>query len=857
MPRRLPIYRITPRTGELTISLVDACGRAVFPFDCKGVNPMRISITRAGCIPEPPAPQRKWCGCCYQEEVAAPPEPVETYEYEVYRIDDYGNATFYLDQQFLKQDAGRYDVAVCWCGYYVGDFQIELDDRVRVASVTTQPADWPLCDLPPTLTPPPPMPTSEYVACAGELSPGRFSLAHEWNPPEPGPAPAPPTPTPPAPTPTPTPPAPTPPAPPPTPPAPTAPTITGPTEVITLQEGMSPADQVFTATGTVPIQWAVTGQGSELFETLVSDQGRRLVLHALGPLPAGSTVLTIVAYNGVNPAAQTALQFDVEQEVVATAPRILTNNGQTIILSLSTDRGTNDIATISADGDLPMVWAVDSPLFTMVGSGQQSTLRAKDIATLPPGRSVVEVAVLQPGTGLSDTIIVDLMVVRATIPVKITTSTISYVTDTGVGMSLPFTATGTEPIQWSLEGHPIGISLAGNGNTAVMTTPRSLPVGVYVFWVRARQPDTNTESSLQVTVRVNQVAAPGPTPPPGPTPTPPPAGDAPWPTEDQYSTRDANGLLGNSSWERVPPRNDWRSAPRSGRYMANNNCWDVGTDKYDLQFVPNWDAAISGTQFQQRVGLGTAVGNRVSAVLETRLPSKAVVQSTDRGADSEVVTFPELIAGRLPGWSHYQEDWIPTVPIQFKDITSFKIGASEWNFDDTNVHGPGWIAHDMRAFNTSNLILPSGGYPAIIDCEILVTRKHFPASHNVTNDSSSGPMVWEGTLGGVFYKVFFMYGASYPGCFLVQFRAVNGAPDEMDFYPIIRWLLTRRYNEFPQWTGNRCRGQGYNDTIVNGNHWWSQVVTGIETEYGRYRLGVKNFYCEINEPPGGTVPTGF
>ena len=99
--RRLPIYRITPRTGELTISLADACGRVVFPFDCKGINPAKISITRAGCIPEPPAPQRKWCGCCYQEEVAPPPEPIETYEYEVYRLDENGHATYYLDQQFL------------------------------------------------------------------------------------------------------------------------------------------------------------------------------------------------------------------------------------------------------------------------------------------------------------------------------------------------------------------------------------------------------------------------------------------------------------------------------------------------------------------------------------------------------------------------------------------------------------------------------------------------------------------------------------------------------------------------------------------------------------------------------------
>ena len=161
----------------------------------------------------------------------------------------------------------------------------------------------------------------------------------------------------------------------------------------------------------------------------------------------------------------------------------------------------------------------------------------------------------------------------------------------------------------------------------------------------------------------------------------------------------------------------------------------------------------------------------------------------------------------------------------------------------------------MRAMNQESVILPAGGWQAIIDAEVLVTRKHFPASHNVQDNSSSGAKVWEGTLGGVFYKVFFQYGASYEGCLLVQFRAVNGAPNVMNFKPIVDWLLTRRYNEFPMWTGNRARGQGPNDTILNPNHWWHQVITGMETEWGEYRLRVKNFYCRINEPPGGTTPT--
>lgn len=370
----------------------------------------------------------------------------------------------------------------------------------------------------------------------------------------------------------------------------------------------------------------------------------------------------------------------------------------------------------------------------------------------------------------------------------------------------------------------------GGAGGAYMKDLRNLSPGTYKLWGRCN--DTASCSGAWATRPI--VLLPSSNPGGGTT------GDASWPTESQFTTANAQGVGG--SWE-IDSNGDWRSCRRAGAYLGNNNCWnDTG-----LQFVPNWNALISGTQYQQRVGIGTPGSDgRVNVRMQVRLPSEAVVKANHNRGAGEVVTYPELMAGRVLGIGHYQQNGIPNVPIRFGDIQSFRLGADRWIFSG---QGHGWIAHDMRASNSSAQHSTPAATVAAIDAEILVTRMHFPSSHNVDDGSTSGRMVWSGSLGGVFYKVFFQLGATeWPiGRFLVQFRAVSGMPNHVDFKPVIDWCLTRRYSEFG-WTGKRARGQGYNDTIINPGMWWHQVITGMETEYGDYNLDIENFYCRVNEP---------
>ena len=312
----------------------------------------------------------------------------------------------------------------------------------------------------------------------------------------------------------------------------------------------------------------------------------------------------------------------------------------------------------------------------------------------------------------------------------------------------------------------------------------------------------------------------------------------------KWTTADGQGLSG-VSWQTDPATGDLRSAVRAGDYIGLNDCWQVGGGKYNLAFVTNWEAAISGNQFKQRVGVGPmSAGRTVSAKIQSRLPSQSVVQANKGGAQSEIVSFPNITVGaRIGGWGEgYPASTSPNFPCRYGDIRSLWIGAKRWS---RSGEAPGWIAHDMRALNTGNRPVDNPSLVAAIDAEFLITRAHYPSTYNTSDDSTSGRMVWSGTLGGVFFKVFFQYGAAYSGVFLPQFRAVNGTPNDLNVKPLVDWLLTMRYSEVG-WTGNRARGQGYNDTIFNSNMWLHMITTGFETEYGALDIDVDSFYCRLN-----------
>lgn len=366
MKASLPILRVTPRTTKLIVSLADVCGRTVFPFNCDRIHPMQLSIVRSGCIPNPPAPARRWCGCCYEVDEPPPPQPVETYLYDVFEISNDGNAVFYLDQNFLSAKDGRYDASLCWCGRWVGDFQLQLDGRVRHSGLQTEDGDWPDCDVGPAIAPALPLPTAPPANdCPNDIP---FSLESIWKRDQP-------TPTPPVPTPTPTPPAPTPPTPTPTPPPPTP--VNQPVHISTgggnggkleawRQEG-TPLQMVLVATGSLPITWAFADGANpgNLFE-LVPDTERTVILQQRTRLAVGEYPVTVVAMNP-NPSQDTltvVTSVIAKVEPPAPTPTPVPGNpakitsGSGLPLYAEVEQGKPLVIPLTATGDGPLSWAI-------------------------------------------------------------------------------------------------------------------------------------------------------------------------------------------------------------------------------------------------------------------------------------------------------------------------------------------------------------------------------------------------------------------------------------------------------------------------------------------------------------------
>lgn len=356
-------------------------------------------------------------------------------------------------------------------------------------------------------------------------------------------------------------------------------------------------------------------------------------------------------------------------------------------------------------------------------------------------------------------------------------------------------------------------------------------------------------------------SAPAPTPVPTPTPTPPPpppAGStvpdailampsAPMPTSSQYTTKTST----TENWQ----GEEWGSwLRRAGtRLHAEANTWDVGPDRYDLAHVSDPNATLSGNQFHLRVGAGAAVGNSMSIHMVAKLPGHAALQAYRKpGADSEVVAFPSWGAGQMINLGHRQSAVIPNVPIQLKDVRSLWIGAKSWTLSGS--HGPGWIAHDMRILNRSRQWSNSTWDPVMedLDAEFMVTHRHFPADHNISDTAGSGTHCGIHTIAGIRFRLWCMLGASrwsngqrLP---LIQFRAIDGAPGYVPLHAIIAWGLSTTYRSLGVTNAaHRVRGRGLDDTVFSRDHWWHQVMTGIEVEYGNYDLKVDTYTVRVNE----------
>lgn len=133
------IARVNRQTTKVCISLADACGNSVLPWSCNDTDSMHIRITRVGCCEPPPPKEMVWCGCEYKEvEPACPPKPKRTVQYDLFDLDDEGNACFYLDQLFTHEKPGRYDATIWLCGMEAGVFQLQLENRMHVTKVRTE-----------------------------------------------------------------------------------------------------------------------------------------------------------------------------------------------------------------------------------------------------------------------------------------------------------------------------------------------------------------------------------------------------------------------------------------------------------------------------------------------------------------------------------------------------------------------------------------------------------------------------------------------------------------------------------------------------------------------------------------------
>ncbi len=322
-------------------------------------------------------------------------------------------------------------------------------------------------------------------------------------------------------------------------------------------------------------------------------------------------------------------------------------------------------------------------------------------------------------------------------------------------------------------------------------------------------------------------------------------------------------------WESLaysqPVPNDMGFTRRKPPFAAQFNAWNSER----LQRISWSQGNRSGGQWKGRAACGNVVtgasstDTAVTFKAEWELPSKAWLDANTSdghaGPNSEVAGYCELLSGSMFGMKSYTSGLakMPNVPIQYKNIRSF------WICMDEIVRtgdSPGWVAHDMRAFSTGQEFDTGGsGQPSLLDlvypylpAEFMITRQHYPSNYNTSDNSTSGRKVWEGMLGGVFFKLMIQYGAYAP---LVQFRAVNGMPANFNGMPVIDFLLNTRYSDLPtQPKAGHYPGQGWsggprggNQTIFDPNWWWHGCTTGIEYEYGTGSAIFRNFKIRINQ----------
>ena len=322
--------------------------------------------------------------------------------------------------------------------------------------------------------------------------------------------------------------------------------------------------------------------------------------------------------------------------------------------------------------------------------------------------------------------------------------------------------------------------------------------GTYLIWAKCNDTGACVDANATKAITLTRSASP-----------PPAAGvpaailsipDAPMPGSNDWTDLD-NPWSPISNSQPVP--GDMGFTRRKPPFAAQFNAWNSSY----LQRISWSQGGRTGGQWKGRAAAGTVVrganptDTAVTFRAEWELPPKSWLDANTgghAGPDSEVAGYCELLAGSMFGMKSYTSglDKMPNVPIRYGDIRSF------WLCIDEIIRtgdSPGWVAHDMRAFSTGQEFDTGGaGQPTLdslvypyLPAEFMITRQHYPVSYNTSDNSTSGRKVWEGTLGGVFFKLFIQYGAYAP---LVQFRAVNGMPANFNAQPVIDWLLTTRFS---------------------------------------------------------------
>lgn len=138
------IVKIGRTTHKLCVSLEDYCGQALHPFEGSRFYDLALHVSRVSCATQATSKGSRYprlLSCCPPDigpDLPPVSPPVRTICYSAFELDNNGNGCFILDDLLLADKPGRYTASIHLCGKKVGEFQIHLSDKLRIADVTTE-----------------------------------------------------------------------------------------------------------------------------------------------------------------------------------------------------------------------------------------------------------------------------------------------------------------------------------------------------------------------------------------------------------------------------------------------------------------------------------------------------------------------------------------------------------------------------------------------------------------------------------------------------------------------------------------------------------------------------------------------